>query len=288
MKPDATGPPPGSYDADKTVFGNLKSKIDFGNKYKFSVNDVPPPGRYDPMQTQTLPRSRTALMTTEVSPERRPKETSPEPGQYEKHLKAFGEDVTAAVDFGYKYKFVPSPNPPPGYYNPDRAASVTKPRSRMAHLTKETSPYRRPKESSPDPGQYDGHLRPFSQDNKLPNVSFGSKYEFKPNNNPPPGLYNSERADSHTKSRSPSAHIREAVYPHRRPADSSPDPGQYDRHLKAFGEEVHNKMQFGGKYEFKVDGNPPPGYYKDVAKADGLVYPRNDRSVTFVEESTIE
>jgi len=68
-----------------------------------------------------------------------------------------------------------------------------------------------------------------------------------------------------TKSKSPSAHIREAVYPHRRPADKSPEPGQYEKHLKAFGEDVHHSMQFGGKYKFTVDGNPPPGYYKNVS-----------------------
>ena len=78
--PGDSGPPP--YDADKSTFGDLKSKIDMGSKYKFSVNDVPPPGTYnpDPADSITKPRSRTALIQTEVSPGRRPAEALPDPG----------------------------------------------------------------------------------------------------------------------------------------------------------------------------------------------------------------
>jgi len=46
-------------------------------------------------------------------------------------------------------------------------------------------------------------------------------------------------------------------------------------------------MHIGGPYEFKVDGNPPPGYY-NIYPADRHIYARNDRGVSFVEESTAE
>jgi len=80
--PDYGGPPPGAYDADKSQFGNLKSKVDMGSKYEFKVNDVPPPGRYnpDPADALTKSRSRRALIMTETSPERRPVEALPDPG----------------------------------------------------------------------------------------------------------------------------------------------------------------------------------------------------------------
>ena len=53
---------------------------------------------------------------------------------------------------GSKYIFKPDQNPPPGLYDTDRAQSVTKSRSRVARITTEVSPYRRPKDAGPDPG----------------------------------------------------------------------------------------------------------------------------------------
>jgi hypothetical protein len=38
-------------------------------------------------------------------------------------------------------------------------------------------------------------------------------------------------------------------------------PGPNGDHLKPFGSDLKNKMTFGGKYEFKVNDVPPPGYY---------------------------
>ena len=53
-----------------------------GSKYEFKVNDVPPPGRYnpDPAEALTHSRSRNAMIMTEVSPGRRPVEALPDPG----------------------------------------------------------------------------------------------------------------------------------------------------------------------------------------------------------------
>lgn len=66
---------------------------------------------------------------------------------------------------------------------------MVKSNSKSAIIHEDTSPYRRPKESSPAPGHYDAHLTSFGSDVKA-NIGMGSKYEFKPDKNPPPGAYN--------------------------------------------------------------------------------------------------
>ena len=42
----------------------------------------------------------------------------------------------------------------------------------------------------------------------------------------------------------------------------NPSPGQYDKHLIPFGKEKKQSMTLGGKYKWKPDTNPPPGYYE--------------------------
>ena len=66
------------------------------------------------------------------------------------------------------------------------------------------SPYRRPKEQQPEPGTYDGHLKPFGAEVKG-NIDMGKKYVTKYNDNPPPGIYNIEAADKQTKTKIRSA-----------------------------------------------------------------------------------
>ena len=51
------------------------------------------------------------------------------------------------------------------------------------------------------------------------------------------------------------------VSPGRRPVEGTPDPGKYDSHLKPFGADIKNKVDFGSKYDFKVNDVPPPGRY---------------------------
>lgn len=63
---------------------------------------------------------------------------------------------------------------------------MSKASSKSAIIREETSPYRRPKEKSPGPGEHDAHLTPFGADVKS-NIGMGSKYEFKPDKNPAPG-----------------------------------------------------------------------------------------------------
>jgi hypothetical protein len=58
------------------------------------------------------------------------------------------------------------------------------------------------------------------------------------------------------------------LFPSKRSEQKSPGP--YDGHLKPFGADNMNKMTFGGKYEFKVNDVPPPGYY-NPEKADSIV-----------------
>lgn len=71
------------------------------------------------------------------------------------------------------------------------------------------------------PGAHDPH-KPFGAE--LNNISFGSKYKFKPDENPPAGLYDPETANRHVKPRIRAAIIKEdksfAV-----PRENSPAPG---------------------------------------------------------------
>lgn len=53
-------PTPEPYDAHLTPFGSgVKGGYDFGRKYEFKTNDVPPPGIYDPTDGENLTKSRT-------------------------------------------------------------------------------------------------------------------------------------------------------------------------------------------------------------------------------------
>ena len=61
-------------------------------------------------------------------------------------------------------------------------------KTRSALIREEVSPYRRPAEKTPEPGSYDKHLIPFGK-GKMSNITMGSKYEFKPDRNPPVGGY---------------------------------------------------------------------------------------------------
>jgi hypothetical protein len=94
---------------------------------------------------------------------------------------------------------------------------------------------------------------------KMNNITMGSKYEFRPNSNPPPGAYNTESGILAMLPNSRSAFIREEVSPYRRPKDKSPDPGIYDGHLSIFAADISTRIGMGSKYVFKPDTNPAPG-----------------------------
>jgi hypothetical protein len=207
-----------------------------------------------------MKRSRSALIRNEVHSFRRPKENNPGPGHHDAHLTKFGSDVTHKMDFGNKYVFKPDKNPPPGAYNIDSGHNMSKTSIRSAHINGETYPYRRPVESSPDPGQYDKHLDKFGS-TVTHKMDFGNKYVFKPDRNPPVGAYNIDSGHNMSKASSKSAIIREETSPYRRPKENTPGPGHHDGHLDKFGSKVTHKMDFGNKYIFKADRNPPVGAY---------------------------
>ena len=58
-------------------------------------------------------------------------------------------------------------------------------------------------------------------------------------------------------------------------------PGAHNPY-KEFGEEIHHKMHFGGKYKWKPDSNPPPGMYEpksDFVKSKAPSVRMNDKSL---------
>ena len=95
------------------------------------------------------------------------------------------------MTFGGKYKFQADQNPAPGQYDPEGAITQTKVRSQAAIIRQETG-YQVPRENSPDPGQYDGHLVQFGHNDKK--MTIGGKYVWNPDSNPAPGQYDPEGA----------------------------------------------------------------------------------------------
>ena len=126
------------------------------------------------------------MIRREVNSFRRPKENNPEPGKYDGHLKPFGAEV-GNMTMGGKYKWKADNNPPIGGYNLDTGYSLVHPNNRSTIISREVSPFRRPKESNPDPGQYSQHIKPFGSDTK--SFTMGKKYKWKADENPPIGGY---------------------------------------------------------------------------------------------------
>ena len=70
-----------------------------------------------------------------------------------------------------------------------------------------------PTRDNPDAGVYNDHIKPFGAGMKNPMTKKGS-YGFKPNDNPPPGIYDLEQSTKHTKPKVTSAVIKDvARYP---------------------------------------------------------------------------
>ena len=81
-----------------------------------------------------------------------------------------------------KYKTKYPDTPGPGIYEPESATGLVKPRSQAA-MIKEENGYRVPRENSPDPGQYDGHIKPFGKadfEACETKMTIGGKYKFVP------------------------------------------------------------------------------------------------------------
>jgi hypothetical protein len=111
-----------------------------GSKYKFVPKEGPPPGLYENFSDAVKPKAFAAHIREETSPYRRPIEILPDPGTYDGHLTAFGDNLNN-IDMGNKYKFVPKEGPPPGLY--ENSSDAIKPKVFAAHIREETSPYRR-------------------------------------------------------------------------------------------------------------------------------------------------
>lgn len=91
-------------------------------------------------------------------------------------------------------------------------------------------------------------------------MTFGSKYKFKPDKNPPPGLYNTDNATKLVKPSSVMTPVFTQKVGRKVKRQASPDAGCYEPH-KQFGY-THRKITFGAKYKFKPDKNPAPGQYQ--------------------------
>ena len=121
------------------------------------------------------------------------------------------------MTLGGKYKHTVNTNPPPGYYDPNAADKLTKTKSQAVLFNKTDAKLggrlgkndftKLKMAENPSPGEYDGHLTAFGADKKN-NITIGKKYKQKYNNNPPPGLYDPERAANVTKPRIQSAVIK--------------------------------------------------------------------------------
>ena len=123
------------------------------------------------------------------------------------------------------------------------------------------------------PGSNTGHIKEFGADVHM-KVNFGNKYEFKPDNNPPPGKYDVDAAMKLTK---PKAY--EAIFlsykkqEGLKPGEQGPDPGIYQKETIVFGKDVKGNIDMGKKYVTKYNNNPPPGLYA-VEAADALTKPK--------------
>lgn len=131
----------------------------------------------------------------------------------------------------YKYDHEIGETPPPGFYDPETGVNMTKPRNPSTFI-KEDIGIKLQRDKNPEAGMYDPH-KPFGSD--MQNIDFGCKYEFIPDQNPSPGYY--DPRDTQTKEKASSA-----IIPYERKKDpfkaarGQPGPGQYDGHLKEFGD----------------------------------------------------
>jgi hypothetical protein len=117
---------------------------------------------------------------------------------------------------GSKYVFKPDSNPPVGAYDAEKAKDSIRFRNKETVIREDFIKEKRKPVPSPDPGQYDAHLKPFGSDVKG-NLGMGRKYVFKPDSNPPVGAYDPDTARELVSSKSQSALIREPTHPYRRP-----------------------------------------------------------------------
>jgi hypothetical protein len=88
--------------------------------------------------------------------------------------------------------------------------------------------------------------------------TMGKPYEFKPDTNPPPGMYDLEKAWNQIKPKTAVPGMRKNVG-NTKKVEVTPDAGQYEP-SRPFGY-TERKMTMGSKYRWKPDSNPHPAYY---------------------------
>lgn len=139
-----------------------------GGKYKWKPDSNPPIGSYNTERGYAMTKfqNRSTVIKAETSPYRRPKEQNPEPGQYDGHLKPLGANLKNSFTMGSPYRWKPDSNPPIGAYDLDSGFKATQFQNRSVIIKSDTTPYRRPAERVPEPGQYDKHLIPFGAEAK--------------------------------------------------------------------------------------------------------------------------
>jgi hypothetical protein len=104
----------------------VKTKVNFGSKYKFKPDSNPPVGAYDPEKAikLTKSKSREAIIREPIVKDKRKKDASPDPGAYQKDIFEFGKGLRNNANMGSKYKFKAKEGPGPGEYEADRAKSA--------------------------------------------------------------------------------------------------------------------------------------------------------------------
>ena len=100
------------------------------------------------------------------------------------------------------------------------------------------------------PGAYHDE-RPTSSKIKT-NVSFGSKYKFKPKEGPAPGQYDFASGQNYLKPKIRTVTIdakcaKLGVSPGK---EIGNDPGKYDKHLTPFGANIKTRVSMGSKHKF--------------------------------------
>eukprot|EP00356_Strombidium_inclinatum_P007211 CAMPEP_0170486438 /NCGR_PEP_ID=MMETSP0208-20121228/5468_1 /TAXON_ID=197538 /ORGANISM="Strombidium inclinatum, Strain S3" /LENGTH=147 /DNA_ID=CAMNT_0010760387 /DNA_START=574 /DNA_END=1017 /DNA_ORIENTATION=- len=114
----------------------------------------------------------------------------------------------------------------------------------------------------------------------------GSKYKWEGSKNPGPGAYELEGPLAYTKGSKPTSAMLKPDNPGSKIARDrakSPDPGQYDGHLRPLGEKVRNQVNISksSPFKFKPDFNPPPGSY-EVGEAYAAILP--EKKVPLMKE----
>jgi hypothetical protein len=165
-----------------------------GSPHKWKPDSNPPLGGYDINTSQVMSKSKSAIIRKPTQPYRRPQEGSPDVGVYNSSVH---QQWTTDKSFtmGAPYQFVPDSNPPVGGYDVDRGLALTQWQNKSAIIRKDSSPYRRPKDREPEPGQYNASTHKswtneYLRDKK---ITLGAPYQFKPDQNPPVGGYDVDR-----------------------------------------------------------------------------------------------